>query len=83
MTIRYNGRVIPYPTSVRAKGSMLAALTGGPRTSSLELNPHPEDSIRDQVMIISSYGLRTLEGAKINSDPICRNNGISWSKERL
>lgn len=57
-------------------GSLAVTLFGGPRRTSVEVNPD-----EDEVRVIASYGGYTLKGDEINYDSTCRQLGLSYSDE--
>lgn len=83
MTIKYKGKIVIVERTIKAKGSFLGALLGGPRTFSLKLTPDTTDPYNDTVEINSSYGSYEVRGPSINSNPKCKEHEISWTKERF
>lgn len=80
MTIEYQNEIVPYPITIRPKGSLLGALFRGLHVSALNLTPDPEDPLNDTVTIISSYGADVVTGPEINYDPRCTQNHIRWTE---
>ena len=79
MTIRYEGREVFHETTVGAKGALLDALMGGPRTVNLRLVPDREDPLNDTVVVSASYGSYEVKGSDKNANSTCLRNHIRWS----